>query len=117
MDDWSECYLVSHLVLSEDGRFLVTITEDCVHIYDAETRQKIHELALDGAKLASVDISRDSRQLLLANSRGTAMHLTIDIHSGEVTGTFYGHNVRNFIIRSSFGGTNDEHIVSGSEGT
>lgn len=116
MDGWSERYLASHLALSEDGRLLVAITEDCVYIYDAETRQKIHELVLDGADLESVDISKDSRQLLLANSRGIATDLIIDIHSGEVTGTFYGYNVGGSIIHSSFGGINDEYIMSGNEG-
>jgi hypothetical protein len=40
----------------------------------------------------------------------------MEIDTGEVVQSFEGHQQKQFIIRSAFGGANENFIVSGSEG-
>jgi hypothetical protein len=44
------------------------------------------------------------------------IHL-MEIETGELLREFEGHAQKHFIIRSAFGGANQNFIVSGSEGT
>lgn len=60
-------------------------------------------------------IDKDSRYMLISMNKDK-IHL-MEIETGELIKEFDGHSQQNFIIRSAFGGADQNFIVSGSEGT
>jgi WD repeat-containing protein 26 len=113
---WKEENLRVHdLSLSPDGRRLAVLLETRILIYDFVTREKISDWAIDDVKLTSVNISPDSRQVLVSMNE-SRIHL-LDIETGAFLQSYEGQRHTQFIIRSSFGGANGTHVVSGSEGT
>ena len=91
------------------------LSESGVHVYDLDTLNKIQEWILDDVKLTSISISKDSRYILLSMNGSTGLAL-VELKSGEVLKTFPGSLHDQFITRNCFGGTNEEYVVSGSEG-
>ena len=108
-------YLVHDLQVSPDSKRLVVLSESGVHVYDLDTLNKIQEWILDDVKLTSISISKDSRYILLSMNGSTGLAL-VELKSGEVLKTFPGSLHDQFITRNCFGGTNEEYVVSGSEG-
>ncbi|KAF9639932.1 hypothetical protein BFW01_g11738 [Lasiodiplodia theobromae] len=115
-DEWGESYRTNELRVSEDGQTLVTITDCGLHKYRMETKEKIGELVVDGARLISIDMTKDSRHILLNNGGTNPCLIIVDSESDEVVRAFDGPSHSRFIIRSAFGGLNDEYVLSGSEG-
>ena len=64
--------------------------------------------------MTCVSISRDSRYMLV-NMAENEIQL-IDIKTADVVRRFLGQRQSEFIIRSSFGGADENLIISGSEG-
>ena len=65
--------------------------------------------------MTCISISRDSRYMLI-NMAENEVQL-IDIETAEVVRRFLGQRQSEFIIRSAFGGADENLIISGSEGT
>lgn len=80
-------------------------------------------------------MSQDSQHVIISHSPDVRRHLTsflewipitlrlslkgislLDLHSGEVIRRFTGFRLRHHLIRSCFGGSHEEFVVSGSEG-
>lgn len=114
--NWSQNDIRVHdLALSPDGRRLVVLLEKRILVYDFITYEKIHEWTVAGIKtFTSVVISQDSRYMLI--SMNPNMIKLMEIDTGKSIRTFTDHVQSNFIIRSSFGGANENFVVSGSEG-
>jgi WD repeat-containing protein 26 len=108
-------YLVHDLQVSPDGKHLVVLSETGVHVYDLDTLNKIQEWILDDVKLSSINISKDSRYILLSINGSPGLAL-VELESGEVLKTFQGSLQDQYITRNCFGGTKEEYVVSGSEG-
>ena len=112
---WSEDNLRVHdLAISPDGRRLVVLLENRILVYDYITYEKLFEYALDDVKLTSVSISQDSQHMLISMNENKIRLMEID--TGEVVQSYHGNLQKEYIIRSAFGGANENFIVSGSEG-
>lgn len=105
---------VNDLAVSPDGSRLVVILESRILVYNFSTKEKICEWHLDDLKLTSVTISQDSRHMLISMNKDKIKLMEID--TGELIQRFEGQVQQHFIIRSSFGGADENFVVSGSEG-
>lgn len=102
------------LAISPDGRRLVVVSESSIVVFDFTSYEKIIDWQLDDVKLTSVTISQDSRHMLISMNPDKIKLMEID--TGEVIQRFEAHQQREFIIRSVFGGADENFVVSGSEG-
>lgn len=93
---------------------MVVVSESSISVFDFVTYEKLYEWPVDDMKLTSVTISQDSRHMLVSMNHNRIELMEID--SGEMIKTFEGHRQKEFIIRSAFGGADQNFIVSGSEG-
>ena len=82
-------------------------------MYNFTTWNEEYSLRLK-TKLTCVRISRDSKYMLI-NMVDNELQL-IDIGSAEIVRRFLGQKQGKFIIRGSFGGADENLIISGSEG-
>ena len=113
---WKEDKMrVYDLSLSPDGRRLVVLLVSSIAVYDFVTREKLAEYAFDDVKMTSVNISADSKAMLVSMNENK-IHL-MHIDSGEILQSFHGQKQSEYMIRSSFGGANESFVCSGSEGT
>lgn len=102
------------LAISPDGQRLVVVSESSIIVFDFTSYEKICEWQLDGIKLTSVSISQDSRHMLVSMNDDKIKLMEID--TGEVIQRFEAHHQKQYIIRSAFGGADENFVVSGSEG-
>jgi WD40 repeat protein len=102
---------VNDLAISPDGQRLVVVAESSILIYDFRTYNKICEWDSNDIRFTSVSISQDSRHLLFSLDK---IHL-IDIATGSLIRSFEGHEQKQYVIRSDFGGADQNFVVSGSE--
>lgn len=111
--DWGKKHRVQDVCGSPDGRWLVAVDNlQTIHVYNAIT----HELEFDmelKARPTSVNISQDSRHLLVNKCDGEAQ--LIDLVTRSSVQKFFGHTGGDYLIRSSFGGPNESFVLSGSE--
>jgi WD repeat-containing protein 26 len=105
---------VNDLAVSPDGSRLVVILESRILVYDFTSYEKLCEWHLDDLKLTSVTISQDSRHMLISMNKDMIKLMEID--TGELVQRFEGQVQQQYIIRSSFGGADENFVVSGSEG-
>jgi len=99
--------------VSPDGNRLVAMDNATnIHVYNFMTREPEYSMDIK-VKLTSVEISADSRFLLVGLTTGEAQ--LWDLEAREVVKTFAGSKGGNYVIRSSFGGANESFVVSGSE--
>ena len=113
--EWKEESLRVHdLAISPDGQRLVVLLEQRIFVYDFTTREKLCEWVLEDVKLTSINISRNSHHMLISMNDNKIR--LMDIDTGEVLQSFSGQKQTEFIIRSAFGGADENFIVSGSEG-
>ncbi|KAF2179782.1 WD repeat-containing protein-like protein [Zopfia rhizophila CBS 207.26] len=111
---WHEDNVRVHdLAISPDGHRLVVLLENRILVYDFVTREKLCEWALDDVKLTSVNISQDSHHMLISMNENKIRLMEID--TGEVIQKYSGQVQTQYIIRSAFGGANENFVVSGSE--
>ncbi|EUC40549.1 glycoside hydrolase family 1 protein [Bipolaris oryzae ATCC 44560] len=101
------------IAVSPNGERLVIITESSIAVFDFVSYEKIAEFQLDDVKLTSVMISQDSRHMLVSMSPDQIKLMEID--TGDVIQRFEAHVQKQFIIRSAFGGADENFVVSGSE--
>ncbi|KAJ0114956.1 WD domain-containing protein [Diaporthe amygdali] len=110
---WSKKNRTEDLALSPDGRWLVAMDdEDHVHVYDFVTRSLKYDMELP-SRPTSVSITKDSKYLLVNKQDGEAR--VFDIASRTFVQKYKGHSGGEFLIRSDFGGANENFVISGSE--
>lgn len=111
---WSIDYRVQDCAISPDGQRMVTIsTEKQITVYNFVTREEEYSILLR-SKMTCISISRDSRYMLV-NMADNEVQL-IDIQTAEIVRRFLGQKQDTYVIRSSFGGADENLIISGSEG-
>ena len=102
------------LAITPDGKKLIAIcTAKMLHIYDLEEKVELTHICLQ-TDLTSVHISSDSRYALI-NTAAQEVELWDLIECGIVR-KFVGHQQKNYVIRSCFGGASENFVLSGSEG-
>ena len=112
---WAIDYRVQDCAISSDGQRMVTISsERQIFVYNFVTREEEYSIRLR-KKMTCLSISRDSRYMLV-NMADNEVQL-IDIETAEIVRRFLGQKQETFVIRSSFGGADENLIISGSEGT
>lgn len=116
--NWSEPRLrVNALAVSPDGHRLVALLARRILVYDLDSRQKINEYTISGiTNFTSVSSSRDSKYMLVSafGNEGGAIKL-MHIDTGTVLQTYEGHKHSRDVIRSAFGGADENFVISGSE--
>ena len=111
---WPTNHRVQDLAISPDGQRLVTIsTEKQIFVYNLFKREEEYSLRLK-TDLTCVNISRDSNSVLV-NMADNELQL-IDINSAEIMRRFMGQKQGKFVIRSTFGGAEENLVITGSEG-
>ncbi|KAI9061512.1 WD40 repeat-like protein [Trametes sanguinea] len=93
------------------------VAETRIIIYDLATKQPELSIRLEG-ELTSVKVSQDSQYALInrasENGPPAEIHL-IDLSNGRVVRKYVGHSQAKHVIRSCFGGVEENFILSGSE--
>ena len=113
--DWRIEYRVQDCAITPDGRRMIVISvEQQISVYDFYTREEEYSIMMK-CKMTSVSISRDSRYMLI-NMATDEVHL-IEIETAEICRRFLGQKQDMFIIRSCFGGADENLIISGSAGS
>jgi len=113
--NWSIDYRVQDCAISPNGQRMVTISaEKQITVYNFVTRDEEYSMLLR-SKMTCVSITRDSRYILV-NMADDEVQL-IDIETAEIVRRFLGQKQRSCVIRSCFGGADENLIISGSEGT
>ena len=111
---WSSDHRIQDCAISPDGQRLVAITPTKqIIVYNFVTREEEYSILLK-VKMTCVSISQDSRYMLV-NMADNEVQL-IDIETAEVIRRFLGQKQGEFVIRSAFGGGDENLIISGSEG-
>ena len=102
------------LAVTPDGKKLIAIcTAKMLHIYDLDEKVETTYICLQ-TDLTSVHISSDSRYALI-NTAAQEVELW-DLNECGIVRKFVGHQQKNYVIRSCFGGANENFVLSGSEG-
>lgn len=110
---WQTDYRIQDCAISPDGQRLVTISsERHIFVYNYVSREQIYCLILK-TKMTCVSISQDSKYMLINMADGEVQ--LIEIETAEIVRRFLGQKQRQFVIRSSFGGADENLIISGSE--
>ncbi|KAK9463915.1 WD40-repeat-containing domain protein [Lipomyces oligophaga] len=101
------------LTLTPDNSRIIAISnEKRLSIYSYTEWKLIAEFVLSG-KMTCVTTSKDSKYALV-NSCNKELHLW-DLEQLQLVRKCLGHQQVDFVIRSCFGGVNDNFLVSGSE--
>lgn len=112
---WAIDYRVQDCAISRDGQRMVTISpERQIFVYNFVTREEEYSILLR-SKMTCLSISQDSKYILV-NLADNEVQL-IDVETAEIVRRFLGQKQGTFMIRSSFGGADENLIISGSEGT
>lgn len=111
---WQTDYRIQDCAISPDGQRLVTISNDSqIFVYNFVTKEEKYSILLK-TKMTCLSISRDSRYMLI-NMTDNEIQL-IDIETRKIVRRFLGQKQGEYVIRSSFGGADENLIISGSEG-
>lgn len=99
------------MAITPDAKKLIALeSEKNMHVFNLKTREKIIEL--ETAALFSVTISRDSRYALV-NLEPDGVQLW-DLETYKVVRKFQGAGKSNCVMRSCFGGPDENIVMSGS---
>ena len=112
---WPAAYRTQDVAIAPDGRRLVVVSaERTIVVYDLASRAQQYSLRLK-TDMTCVSIARDSRHMLV-NMADNELQL-IDLASAEIVQRFLGQKQGKYVIRSTFGGADENLVISGSEGT
>jgi len=112
--NWPTDQRIQDCAISPDGQRLVTISSDFqITVYNFLTREEEYSIVMK-QKMTCINISRDSKYMLI-NMTDNEVDL-IDIASADIVRRYLGQKQGSYIIRSCFGGADDNLIISGSQG-
>ena len=104
------------LTITPDGSKMVAIcNERKLHVYSVHNDFQELLRYQTSDNMTSVVASNDSKYVLI-NSMAQEVHLW-DIEKFQLVRKFVGQTQKRFMIRSCFGGPDQNFILSGSEGT
>ncbi|OLL24911.1 putative WD repeat-containing protein, partial [Neolecta irregularis DAH-3] len=109
---WSG-FRIYDLTISNDGEYLVSIcTEKKLHVYHVPSQQFISDAQLQGEPTC-VTFAEDSQHVLINTSAKEVQMWYIP--EPRLVRKFVGQDQGKYVIRSCFGGPNQNLILSGSE--
>lgn len=112
--NWNVDYRVQDCAISPNGKRMVVISSECqIAVYNYETREEEYSILLK-SKMTCVNISQDSQHMLI-NMANSEIQL-IKIDNAEIIKRYMGQQQGEFVIRSTFGGADQNLVLSGSEG-
>jgi hypothetical protein len=85
-----------------------------IFVYNFITREEEYSSRMNNESTC-ISISKDSKYMLL-NMADDELRL-IEIGTGDLVQTFRGQKQGEYVIRSAFGGADQNLVLSGSEGT
>ena len=101
-------------VISPDGQRMVTISAETeITVYNYMTHMFEYQIKV-ASKMTCINISRDSRYVLV-NMADNEVQL-FDLETADIVRRFMGQKQGEFVLRSAFGGADQNLIISGSEG-
>ncbi|KAL8770450.1 MAG: hypothetical protein Q9209_003876 [Squamulea sp. 1 TL-2023] len=111
--NWNVDYRVQDCAISPNGKRMVVISsESQIVVYNYESREEEYSILLK-SQMTCVNISQDSQHMLI-NMANSEIQL-INIDTAEIAKRFLGQQQGQFVIRSTFGGADQNLIISGSE--
>ncbi|CAL8582377.1 hypothetical protein XPA_008044 [Xanthoria parietina] len=113
LHNWEVDYRVQDCAISPNGKRMVVISsESQIIVYDYETYAEEYSILLK-SQMTCVNISQDSQHMLI-NMANSEIQL-IKIDNAEIVKRYMGQQQGQFVIRSTFGGADQNLIISGSE--
>lgn len=112
---WSGRRVLDVAVHPRDGRVFALMPSNEIYVYDPARRTD--ELFYEGDHLISCISLSSTGQFLLINLVRHEEMVCLDVNSDTVVARYRGLQEQRYIIRPCFAGTQDEVVVSGSEGT
>jgi hypothetical protein len=110
---WSDVRFF-HCAVTPDARKLVVICNDNdIHIFDLASREREFTRSVADKQLTSICISKDSRFALI-NVVPEEVHLW-DLELRRIVRKYIGQVQSDYIIRSCFGGQEENFVLSGSQ--
>lgn len=114
LHNWPVDYRVQDCAITPDGRRLVAISSQCqIVVYNFDTREEEYSILLQ-SRMTCITVSRDGRYMLINMSNGQIQ--LIEIETREFVRRFEGQVQGEYVIRSCFGGADENLVISGSEG-
>ncbi|KAI4131378.1 MAG: hypothetical protein LQ338_001263 [Usnochroma carphineum] len=111
--NWEVDYRVQDVAISPNGKRMAVVSSQCqIVVYDFESQREEYRISVR-SQMTCINISRDSRHMLV-NMAESEVHL-IDLDTKDIVKRFVGQQQGNYIIRSCFGGADQNLIISGSE--
>ena len=112
---WQVDHRIQGCVISPNGQRMITISAETeITVYNYITRFCEYEIKV-GSKMTCINISRDSKYVLV-NCADNEVQL-FDIETADIVRRFLGQKQGTFVLRSAFGGADQNLIISGSEGS
>jgi WD40 repeat protein len=102
---------IQDMCMTSDGTRIISISNRQIRIYNLETKSE--KIIMEEKPVTSFSISGDGK-LLLVNIINQGINLW-NIERKELLSKYVGHRQTRYVIRSCFGGVNQDFIASGSE--
>ncbi|KAK6523769.1 hypothetical protein TWF281_001741 [Arthrobotrys megalospora] len=113
---WQGSRIYDIVITPDSSRLIAICTEHKIHIYDLTTPKKDEFCVLMmKAPLTSISVTKDSRYAIVNMGHGSEQIQMVDLELHEEVRTFKGHKQGKFVIKSCFGGADENFVVSGSE--
>ena len=110
--NWPTDLRTQDCAITPDGQRLVVMSSDnYISVYNLASRMEEYSIKVP-YRMTCISVSRDSRTMLV-NMENDEVHL-IDIKTADMVRRYTGQQQDGFIIRSSFGGSDEGLVVSGS---
>ncbi|ANB13981.1 glucose-induced degradation complex subunit GID7 [Sugiyamaella lignohabitans] len=110
---WTNIRAQSMAVTPDGNRLIVICSDMIIHVFDLRTYEMITQISVSNKILTSISVSRDSRYAVISVAP-EEIHLW-DLETYRLVRKYVGQLQDEFVIRSSFGGLNENFILSGSE--
>lgn len=104
---------ISDLEITDDGKKIISIRrETAILLLDREA--KMDKLIEEDQIITSFRVSKDNK-FLLVNLLNQKIHLWSLVGEPKLVSEYKGHRRTRFVIRSCFGGLEEDFIASGGE--
>ncbi|KAJ3053232.1 hypothetical protein HK097_004741 [Rhizophlyctis rosea] len=103
---------VMDLAITADGLGMVVISEKMIRLYDLDSKEEMASMS-ETDSITSVKIANDGRHALV-NLSSQEIHLW-DLIEHRMVRRYAGQKQGRFVIRSCFGGIDQNFVLSGSE--